>query len=92
MLNGYRKFGMVKSFSWLCLYPLSLLYRFIIFIRRVLYKTKFVKTHQLPCKIIIVGNITVGGSGKTPMVKALAQYLQDKGCRVGIIVRVIKAY
>mgnify|MGYP005684440379 CR=1 FL=1 len=38
-------------------------------------------------KVIVVGNISVGGNGKTPVVLALAQYYREKGVRVGILSR-----
>ena len=68
-------------------YPLSLLYQIILFIRKKFYIINFLKTKSLPCKVISVGNITVGGSGKTPTVEYLSKLLQSKGKKVGIISR-----
>ena len=68
-------------------YPLSLLYQIALFIRRFFYKINFLEAKSLPCKIISVGNITVGGSGKTPTVEYLSKLLQSKGKKVGIISR-----
>jgi len=68
-------------------YPLSLLYQIALFIRKFFYKINFLETKSLPCKIISVGNITVGGSGKTPTVEYLSKLLQSKGKKVGIISR-----
>jgi len=56
-------------------------------LRRLLYRWKIFKTHRFSAPVIVVGNITVGGGGKTPMVIYLAQRLLDKGLRVGIVSR-----
>lgn len=56
-------------------------------IRATLYQRGVFKTRQLPCRVLSVGNITVGGTGKTPLVAALAQELQQRGMRVGILSR-----
>jgi len=74
-------------YSRFILYPLSLLYQVSLFIREYFYKIHLLKTRSLPCKIISVGNITVGGSGKTPTVEYLSKLLQSKGKKVGIISR-----
>lgn len=71
-------------FSWL-LYPISLIYQLIVACRRWILERFFQKTYDIP--IIIVGNITVGGVGKTPLVIALAETLKLKGLRVGIVSR-----
>lgn len=68
-------------------YPVSLLYYLGINIRNLLYKIHVLRTRSLPCKVISVGNITVGGSGKTPTVQYLSKLLQSKGKKVGIISR-----
>lgn len=73
---------------WL-LYPFSLLYQFIATLRRC-YLKKF-RQQNFPIPIIVVGNLTVGGVGKTPLVIALAKQLQARGLRVGIVSRGFKA-
>jgi tetraacyldisaccharide 4'-kinase len=52
-----------------------------------LYRYRIFKTSRLSAKVISIGNITVGGTGKTPLVEKLARLLHDKGCRVGIVSR-----
>lgn len=69
------------------LYPFSLLYRFIISIRQYCYKIKLFKIHRVNAPVIIVGNITVGGTGKTPLVIALVDELKKRGFHPGIILR-----
>ncbi len=70
-----------------CLAPLSGLFRLIAALRRYAYQQGFFKSQQLPVPVIIVGNISVGGSGKTPLVLWLTQQLQQRGWRPGIISR-----
>ncbi|OGT49120.1 MAG: tetraacyldisaccharide 4'-kinase [Gammaproteobacteria bacterium RIFCSPHIGHO2_12_FULL_38_11] len=67
--------------------PLSLIYQLIIAIRYYLYKTKFLKTHHINIPVIIVGNITVGGTGKTPLVITIVKELKKQGFHPGIISR-----
>ena len=67
--------------------PLSIFFKAIIIIRNYLYDANIFNTNKLPCKVISVGNITTGGSGKTPTVEFLALHLQSIGKNVGIISR-----
>ena len=68
-------------------FPFSILYGLISILRNYLYDTNIIKPNSLPCKVISVGNITTGGSGKTPTVEFLAHYLKSIGKNVGIISR-----
>ncbi len=65
----------------------SLFYGSLVSIRKIFYETKILTTKSLKCKVISIGNITVGGSGKTPTVEYLSNLLQSKGYKVGIISR-----
>jgi len=76
----------ILKFKFL-LFPLTLFYRATIFWRNVLYNYKFFISRTLPTKIISVGNITSGGTGKTPMVIYLAEKLKEKGKNVAILSR-----
>jgi len=71
---------------WL-LAPLSLLYWLITACRRQGYRLGWLPSVKLPIPVVVVGNITVGGNGKTPVVIWLAHYLKEQGLRVGIISR-----
>ncbi len=71
----------------LALYPLSLLYCGVVVLRRGLYAARLLRTWQPPVPLIVIGNLTVGGSGKTPLVIRVAQYLKERGMRVGVITR-----
>ena len=72
--------GVISSF-------LSFIYSSLVAIRNFFYETKILSTKSLNCKVISIGNITVGGSGKTPTVEYLSNLLQSKGHNVGIISR-----
>ena len=56
-------------------------------LRRTLYKKRLLKAHRLPCPVISIGNLTVGGTGKTPMVAFVAKLLKEKGYRVAVLSR-----
>lgn len=67
--------------------PLSLLFCGIVAIRKALYSLKIFKQIKLDVPVIVVGNITVGGTGKTPLVIWTAKYLKESGFTPGIISR-----
>lgn len=71
---------------WLLL-PLSLLYRLIAGIRKQAYQRDWLTRHNMPVPVIVVGNISVGGTGKTPFVLWLCEKLREAGYRPGIISR-----
>src|SRR5438309_296139 len=75
--------------GWLLapLIPLSRLYGLAMRARASLYARGLLKQQSLPCRVISVGNLTVGGTGKTPVVIALATALRDRGRKVGVISR-----
>jgi tetraacyldisaccharide 4'-kinase len=66
---------------------LSKLFKYASAFRRKLYKIGVLKTHSVKCPIVIVGNISVGGVGKTPFVIWLVNQLQASGKKVGVISR-----
>lgn len=71
----------------LALWPLSALYGVVTRLRAWLYAEGYFKMHRLNRPVISVGNLTVGGTGKTPMVIWLAERLLAEGKRVGILSR-----
>ncbi len=71
---------------WL-LTPLSLLFYALSSIRRFYLKSRLVKKHHLSVPVIVVGNISVGGTGKTPLIVALCKHLKKQGYRPGVISR-----
>ncbi len=69
------------------LLPLVLLFYLLSSLRRWLYKVGLLEVKQFPVPLIVVGNITVGGTGKTPLVIWLAQHLRSLGYKPGIVCR-----
>lgn len=69
------------------LWPFSLIFMAILTIRKFLYRIGLKKTVVFDCPVIVIGNITVGGTGKTPVVIALAAFLKSKGYAPGIVSR-----
>ena len=76
-----------NNFLTLLLRPLTWLYCGLMYGRRVAYGIGLLKRHRLNIPIIIVGNLTVGGTGKTPMVVHIAHLLKRSGYSPGIISR-----
>lgn len=69
------------------LLPLSWLYTLVIILRRLAYQSGLIAVNQINVPVIIVGNISVGGTGKTPLVVWLAEYFINKGFKPGIVSR-----
>jgi len=69
------------------LFPLALLYWGVLFWRNLFYTIGFFVSKRLPCKVISVGNLASGGTGKTPAVIFLAQLLKSRGKKVTILSR-----
>lgn len=67
--------------------PFSWLYLCIVSVRRFLYRVNIFRHVDLPVPVIVVGNISVGGTGKTPLVIWIARYLRQAGYKPGIISR-----
>jgi tetraacyldisaccharide 4'-kinase len=67
--------------------PISFVYKLLTQIRRLFYRSNILHSKQFKVPIIVVGNITVGGTGKTPIVIFLAKLLQSRGYRPCIISR-----
>ena len=76
-----------RHLSWiLLLVPFSWLFRLLAGVRR-LYQARLVPNPPLTVPVVVVGNISVGGTGKTPLVAALAHWLQEQGYHPGVISR-----
>ncbi len=93
-LSGRRRQGW-----WLCsinplsilLMPLTLLYGMVSRMRRLVYRIGIFRASRLPVKTIVVGNISLGGNGKTPVVVALYHLLRAQGYKPAIITRGYKS-
>lgn len=76
--------GMLRGFSW----PWGLVMR----LRNHLYAAGYLPIHRAPVPVISVGNLTTGGTGKTPVTAFLCQRLLQLGCHPGIISRGYRAH
>jgi tetraacyldisaccharide 4'-kinase len=69
------------------LVPASVVFRSVVALRRALYRGRIWHAERLPVPIVVVGNLAVGGSGKTPLAIALARALAERGWRPGFVSR-----
>ena len=74
------------AIAWL-LWPASLVFGAIVFLRRIFFRLRFFKSHSVGIPVIVVGNLTAGGSGKTPLVLRIAEILTERGWKPGIVSR-----
>jgi tetraacyldisaccharide 4'-kinase len=72
--------------SWL-LEPLALAYRLGVGVRALAYRRRWILPRQLSSPVVSIGNLTAGGTGKTPLVAAVAEILTKRGLRPGILTR-----
>jgi tetraacyldisaccharide 4'-kinase len=78
-----------RYFTYLLL-PLSFFFSILVFFRRCFYRFGIFPSQDFDVPVIVVGNITVGGNGKTPLVIFLANYFREKGYKPGIVMRGFK--
>ncbi len=71
--------------------PLGWCYQLLTTLRHLLYQSGILPSQRLDIPVIVVGNIVIGGTGKTPLVIWLAAYLQEKGYQPGIVSRGYKS-
>ncbi len=75
--------ALVRSF----LYGCSRVFQVVIRVRRFLYNVRIFRDSTLGVQVIAIGNLTVGGTGKTPVVEKFARELRDQGRKVAILSR-----
>ena len=75
------------SLLWALLWPLSWLFCFITVVRRKLYQLNIKKSYGSQVPVVVVGNIVVGGSGKTPLLISLCEYIKNNGFRPAVVSR-----
>jgi tetraacyldisaccharide 4'-kinase len=81
---GAAVYGMLlQAFAWL--------FNGIVQLRLWLYRNRILRDHPLGCLVVVVGNLTVGGTGKTPVVEKFARALRDRGRKVAILSRGYKS-
>lgn len=76
-----------ESPLWLLLLPLSWLYGLVSGLIRLSYKVGLKRAWRAPVPVVVVGNLTAGGNGKTPVVIWLVEQLTQRGIRVGVVSR-----
>ncbi|WP_336218701.1 tetraacyldisaccharide 4'-kinase [Citrobacter amalonaticus] len=76
-----------ESPLWRLLLPLSWLYGLVSGVIRLCYRLGFKRAWRAPVPVVVVGNLTAGGNGKTPVVIWLVEQLQRRGIRVGVVSR-----
>ena len=86
-----RRHGFRATLLRTLLYALSFVYARIVQLRLWLYRRRIFRQHTLGCLVISIGNLTVGGTGKTPIVEKFAQALRTGGRRVAILSRGYKS-
>ena len=86
-----RRHGFRASFLRVVLHGLSFIYERIVLLRLFLYRHRIFRERTLGCLVISIGNLTVGGTGKTPIVEKFADALRTGGRRVAILSRGYKS-
>ncbi|MDD5045188.1 MAG: tetraacyldisaccharide 4'-kinase [Candidatus Omnitrophica bacterium] len=87
IITGDKKKGYLASFTRACLLLMSLCYRITLLAIKSLYKLKLLNKQRLNAKVISVGNITWGGTGKTPLVAYIGFRLKKDGRKVAVLTR-----
>lgn len=82
MRHWYRR----GALAWL-LWPASLVFGILVFLRRALFRLRILRSSHPGIPVLIVGNLSVGGSGKTPLVLWIAEFLKARGWSPGIVSR-----
>jgi tetraacyldisaccharide 4'-kinase len=85
--SGLTRIWMRRGVAACVLFPISLLFRVITALRRALYRAGILRSERVPVPVIVVGNIFIGGTGKTPLVIWLVQALRQAGYVPGVISR-----
>jgi tetraacyldisaccharide 4'-kinase len=86
-LQHLPKYWRNRSALTYVLWPIELIYKVLIGLRKLAYVVGLFKQHEVNASVIVVGNIVAGGGGKTPLTIAIAQRLKAQGHQVGIVSR-----
>jgi tetraacyldisaccharide 4'-kinase len=83
LMGAWEHRGLLAYF----LFPIALLYRALLWLRRLPLRLGWSTPQRLNCAVIVVGNAIVGGAGKTPTTIGIVQHLQGRGLQVGVVSR-----
>lgn len=86
LASGIRT-DLIDKLLLLLVSPFAWMYSLILRLRATLYRIGVLKTYHLPRPVISIGNITVGGTGKTPVTAYIARFLLGQGFRVAVLSR-----
>lgn len=86
-----RRQGRLAELTANLLYGLSFIFHALVRLRWYLYENRIFRNKPLGCLVVVVGNLTVGGTGKTPVVEKFARTLRDRGRTVAILSRGYKS-
>ena len=87
----HNKRGLRAMLCRALFYGLSKIFATLVTFRLWLYQERYIHDHHLGVPVISIGNLTVGGTGKTPVVELFARTLRDKGRSVAILSRGYKS-
>jgi len=92
--NSDKRIVTILEQAWLeqtwvayCLWPLSLLYRLVITLRKLAYRYRLLSTTPVSLPVVVIGNITVGGTGKSPLTSHFVKHFAACGWRPAIVSR-----
>ena len=85
--SGWPAWWMRRGWLSRALLPCAGLFAALAAARRLAYRHGWLKAWQAPVPVVVIGNVTVGGSGKTPLVLSMAEQLQRAGWKPGIVSR-----
>ncbi len=83
LLAAWQRRGPLAALLW----PVSRVYAALLGLRRLAYRVGLARSERLPVPVLVVGNVVVGGAGKTPTVIALLRHLRTRGWTPGVISR-----
>ncbi len=85
--SGWPRWWLHRGAPACCLLPLAGLFAALSALRRLAWRRGWLRAWRAPVPVVVVGNLTAGGSGKTPVVQLLAQALREAGRHPGIVSR-----
>lgn len=81
----------IDPILFIILFPFSLIFELMANLRKLLFTLRIKRSKKVKVPVVVIGNITVGGAGKTPLTKNIAHELTQQGIKVGIILRGYKS-